>query len=161
MGRARGTSSRSLSSWRQVRVGNINTRKSSLCLCPVCGPRGRRVTPQTFDKHTSHIWTGFLRRRHDPEPLGALYEQYRSHMRNGDTSASDLDESDLDVDRFDGCLSDQEWRGVDLDADDEPGVDVGIEPAAAPPAPLHDREPGDEFWSPPAPAYACAISCTC
>ena len=159
MGRATGTSSRSLSSWRQSRVGNINTRKCSICLCPACGPRGRRVTARTFDTHTSRIWTGLLRR--NPEPLGALYEQYRSRMRDGDTSTSDLDDVS-DIDQFDGCLSDQdpEWHGVDLDADGEPGVDVGIEPAAAPPAPLHDREPGDEFRSPHAPAYTrtCAIS---
>ena len=77
-------------------------------------------------------------------------------MRDGDTSTSDLDDVS-DIDQFDECLSDQdpEWHGVDLDADGEPGVDVGIEPAAAPPAPLHDREPGDEFRSPHARVHVC------
>jgi hypothetical protein len=157
MGRSKGTSSRSLSSWRRSRDGNINTRKSSLCMCPACGPRGRRVTAQTFDKHTLRIWTGLLHR--DPEPLGALYEQYRhrSRMRDGDTSTSDLDD-EPDHEQFDGCLSDpdQGWPGVGDDADAEPGVDVGID-LDAPPAPPHDREPDDEFRSPHAPAYLCTL----
>jgi len=148
MGRTKGkgTSGRSLEHWRRSPEENINRRKGSLCLCPTCGPRGRRVTARTFDKHTARIWTGFLRR--NPEPMGVLYEQYRSRLLDNDTSTSDLD-NESDRDQFDGCLSDhgQGWHGVDVDADGEPGVDVGIEPAAAPPAPLHDREPGDEFWS--------------
>ena len=92
--------------------------------------------------------------------MGVLYEQYRSRLLDNDTSTSDLD-NESDRDQFDGCLSDhgQGWHGVDVDADGEPGVDVGIEPAAAPPAPLHDREPGDEFRSRHAPAM-CAISLT-
>ena len=100
------------------------------------------------------MWTGVLQR--DPEPLGALYEQYRARVWAGDHEVSTSDQdTDDESNQFDGYLSDLEWQGVDVDADadGEPGADVGIEPAAAPPAPLHEREPDDDFRS-PLPAYS-------
>ena len=131
MGRARGMSSLSLSSWRQRRDGNI-ARKASLCLCLACGPRGRRVTAQTFDKHTSRMWTGVLQR--DPEPLGALYEQYRARVWAGEVSTSDQDTDD-ESNQFDGYLSDLE--SSTLMPTPTANQALMSEPAAAPPAPLH------------------------
>ena len=145
MGRPR---SYSLSTWRQRRDRKLNVQNCSFCDCPACGPRGRRVTTQTFDKHTSRMRADLLRPL-EPESLEALYEEYIRRTQAGDVPAQDAG-SESDVNASDGYHSNQDcqWHGVDVEDED-------VESAAAAEAPLAGREPDDEFRSPHMRARAC------
>ena len=142
-----GMRSFSLSSWRHRRDGNINVRKCSFCICPACGPRGRFVTVQTFDKHTARMCADLLRPP-EPESLAALYEEYVRRTQANDVPAQNVGgESD---DGSDGYHSNQDcqWHGVDVEDED-------VESGAGAPEPLAGCEPGDAFRSPHVRTRAC------
>ena len=149
MGRPR---SFSLSTWRHRRDRKLNVQNCSFCNCPACGPRGRRVTTQTFDKHTSRMCADLLCPLEPESPqLAALYEEYIRRTQAGDVPAQDAG-SESDVNASDGYNSGQDcqWHGVDVE---EEAVESAA--AAEAPEPLAGREPDDDFRSPHMRARAC------